>query len=183
MDMNFRKQIEDDIKLIKEQYGYLDQNLNDDSYAFNYWVLNKLYSLDEEMIPNNVTDINDKAIDCFVHYEDTKELYLIQNKYNSSGVAVSRDEVSDFLYTPLRVLLNGNYKKSQELQKIFDRAITDSEYKIYLHFYITNDYKSVDIETLFNEFQIEDARIQASIYAKYNTIDEIKMIYYGGKTI
>ncbi len=181
MDINFKKQIEDDIKLIKEQYLYLDDKLSDDEYAFNYWILNKIYNIDEEIIPNYVTDIKDKGIDCYVHYEDTKELFLIQNKYYSAGTAVSRNDVSDFLYTPLKILLKGNYKKSPELQKIFDRAITDSEYKIYLHFYITNDYSSMDIETLFDEFQIDDEKIQANILVKYNTIDEIRTIYYGDR--
>ncbi|MGN0654209.1 MAG: AIPR family protein [Oscillospiraceae bacterium] len=181
MDINFKKQIEDDIRLIKEQYIYLDDKLSDDEYAFNYWILNKLYNIDEEIIPNYVTDINDKGIDCYVHYEDTKELFLIQNKYYSTGTAVSRNDVSDFLYTPLRVLLKGNYKKSPELQKIFDRAITDSEYKIYLHFYVTNDYSSMDIDTLFDEFQIENEKIQANILVKYNNIDEIRTIYYGDR--
>lgn len=181
MDINFKKQIEDDIKLIKEQYLYLDDKLSDDEYAFNYWILNKIYNIDEEIIPNYVTDINDKGIDCYVHYEDTKELFLIQNKYYSASTVVSRNDVSDFLYTPLKILLKGNYKKSPELQKIFDRAITDSEYKIYLHFYITNDYTSMDIETLFDEFQINDKKIQANILVKYNTIDEIRTIYYGDR--
>ena len=72
MENNFRKQIEDDIKLIKEQYGYIDEKINIDAYAFNYWVLSRLYNLDEEIISNNSTDINDKGIDCFVHYEYTK---------------------------------------------------------------------------------------------------------------
>ena len=34
------------------------------------------YKTDRELITKEV------HIDCFVHYEDTKELYLIQNKYN-----------------------------------------------------------------------------------------------------
>ena len=78
MENNFKKQIEDDIKLIQSQFSHLDTKISNDEFAFNYWVLSRLYSLDEEMIPNNVTDINDKGIDCFVHYEDTKELFLIQ---------------------------------------------------------------------------------------------------------
>ena len=140
-----------------------------------------MYSIDEETIPNYVTDINDKGIDCFVHYEDTKELYLIQNKYDSENTAVPRDNVSDFLYSPLRILLKGEYKKSSELQKIFDRAITDSEYKIYLHFYVTNEYKSADIQSLIDEFSFDnsnDDRIKASIYAKYLTSSDIKQIYF-----
>lgn len=174
---NFKKQIADDIVLIQEQFGHIDEKIMNDEYAFNYWVLSRLYSLDEEIIPSNVTDINDKGIDCFVHYEDTKELFLIQNKYDSENTAVPRDNVSDFLYTPLRILLNGEYKKSSELQKIFDRAISDSEYKIYLHFYVTNEYKSSDIQSLIDKFSY-DPRIEASVYAKYLTLSDIKRIYF-----
>ena len=133
------------------------------------------------MIPNNITDVNDKGIDCFVHYEDTKELFLIQNKYYSDNTAVSRECVSDFLYTPLRLLLKGKYKKSSELQRIFDRAISDSDYKIWLHFYVTNDYTSSDIETLIDEFNFDnndDPRIEASIYASYSTLQDIRKIYF-----
>lgn len=181
MENNFRKQISDDIALIQEQFSYVDNKIQNDEYAFNYWVLSRLYSLDEEIIPNNITDINDKGIDCFVHYEDTKELFLIQNKYYSDNTAVSRECVSDFLYTPLRLLLNGQYKKSSELQKIFDRAISDSDYKIWLHFYVTNDYTSNDIETLIDEFHFDkndDSRIEASIYARYSTLQDIRKIYF-----
>lgn len=178
MENNFKKQIIDDIGIIQSQYGYIDERINKIEYAFNYWILNKIYSLDEEVITNNITDINDKGIDCFVHYEDTKELFLIQNKFYSDDTAVSRDDVSDFLYSPLRILLNGEYKRSSELQKIFDRAITDSEYKIWLHFFVTNSYTSPDIDTLFDEFQIDDERIEANIGAKYFTINDIKIMYF-----
>lgn len=184
MDNNFKKQIEDDIALIQKQFSHIDNKLQKDEYAFNYWVLSRLYSLDEEIIPNNVTDINDKGIDCWVHYEDTKELFLIQNKYYSENTFVQRKDVADFLSTPLSTLLKGNYKKSRELQKIFDRAISDSEYKIWLHFYVTNEYKSNDITNLINDFSFDenpDQRIKASIYVKYSTLSDIKRIYYGDR--
>ena len=184
MENNFKKQIADDIALIQSQFSYIDDKILKDEYAFNYWVLSRLYSLDEELIPNNVTDIKDKGIDCWVHYEDTKELFLIQNKYDSENTPVPRDNVSDFLYSPLRILLKGEYRKSPELQKIFDRAISDSEYKIWLHFYVTNDYTSEDIDTLIDKFNFDkndDPRIEASIYAKYSTLSDIQRIYFGDR--
>lgn len=182
MENNFKKQIADDIALIQSQFSYIDDKILKDEYAFNYWVLSRLYSLDEELIPNNVTDIKDKGIDCWVHYEDTKELFLIQNKYDSENTPVPRDNVSDFLYSPLRILLKGEYRKSPELQKIFDRAISDSEYKIWLHFYVTNDYTSEDIDTLIDKFNFDkndDPRIEASIYAKYSTLSDIQRFTLG----
>ncbi len=184
MESNFKKQIQDDITLIQEQFSHIDDKIKNEEYAFNYWVLSRLYSLDEEIIPNNVTDINDKGIDCFVHYEDTKELFLIQNKYYSDDTSVSRECVADFLYTPLRLLLNGQYKKSPELQKIFDRAIADSDYKIWLHFYVTNEYMSDDIDTLIDNFRFDktdNPKIEASIYVKYSTLSDIRKIYFGDR--
>ncbi len=178
----FKKQISDDIALIQQQFSNVDEKIANDEYAFNYWILNHLYNLDEEVIPNNITDINDKGVDCFVHYEDNKELFLIQNKYYSDETPVSRECVSDFLYTPIRLLLKNQYKKSLELQKIFNRAITDSDYKIYLYFYVTNEYKSEDINTLINEFKFDkndNTKIEAGIYAKYLTLSDIKMTYFG----
>ena len=184
MEINFKKQIDDDIQLIQAQYSYLDSKINTPEYAFNYWVLSRLYGIDEEIAPNYITDINDKGIDCFVHYEDTKELYLIQNKYNDLQTIVKRDDVSDFLTTPIQILLNGSYKRSADLQKIFDRAISDSDYKIWLHFYVTNNYKSNDIKTLIDNFSVNKERterIKANIYAQYSTINDIQQIYYGDR--
>ena len=178
--MDFKKQIDDDIRIIKQQFSSIDKKVKKDEYAFNYWILNRIYSIDEEMIPNNIIDYSDKGIDCFVHYEDTKELFIIQNKYYSSDTIVKRDDVSNFLYAPIKILLNGNYTRSNELQRIFDRAVTDDEYKIWLHFYVTNDYCSDDIATLINSFCIEDRenKIKANISAKYFTLGDIRMMYY-----
>lgn len=184
MEISFKKQIDDDIQLIQAQYSYLDPKINTPEYAFNYWVLSRLYGIDEEIAPNYITDINDKGIDCFVHYEDTKELYLIQNKYNDLQTIVKRDDVSDFLTTPIQILLNGSYKRSADLQKIFDRAISDSDYKIWLHFYVKNNYKSNDIKTLIDNFSVNKERterIKANIYAQYSTINDIQQIYYGDR--
>lgn len=178
---NFKEQIREDIQLIQKDYGYIDDNLQRDDFAFNYWVLSRLYGMDEEIIASNVTDINDKGIDCFVHYEDTKELYLIQNKYYDEFTSVDRSDVADFLKTPLSILLAGSYKRSAELQKIFDRIHTDSDYKIWLHFYVTNDLESNDIESLINQFEFGDERIKAFVGVKYNKLSDISRIYFGDR--
>lgn len=178
---NFREQIREDIQLIQKDYGYIDDNLQRDEFAFNYWVLSRLYGMDEEMIASNVTDINDKGIDCFVHYEDTKELYLIQNKYYDESTPVDRSDVADFLKTPLSILIEQKYKRSEELQKIFDRIHTDSDYKIWLHFYVTNDLESNDIESLINQFVFSDERVKAFVGVKYYKLSDISRIYFGDR--
>ena len=178
---DFREQIKEDIQLIQKEYGYIDDKIQRDEYAFNYWVLSRLYSLDEEIISSYVTDVQDKGIDCFVHYEDTKELYIIQNKYYNDSTNVDRNDVADFLNSPLSILMSGNYKRSEELQRIFDRVHSDSEYKIWLHFYVTNDLHNSDVETLIEQFSFSDERVKAFIGVKYYKLSDIKNIYYGDR--
>ena len=175
---DFKLQIENDIIIIQRDYGYIDDRLVDKEYAFNYWILNRIFSLDEEVIPSNITESNDKNIDCFVHYEDLKELYIIQNKYYSDTTAVNREDVSDFLKTPLSVLSKDRYTRSPELQKIFNRIHDDSEYKIWLHFYVTNNKYSEDINDLFEDFSFTDNNIDAFVGARYYNLDDIKKLYF-----
>ncbi len=78
----FKQQIEEDIALIQKDLLYIDSNLSKEAYAFNYWVLSRIFGIEEELIPELITEYSDKAIDCFVHYEDSKELYIIQNRMN-----------------------------------------------------------------------------------------------------
>ena len=178
---NFKEQIREDIQLIQKDYGYIDDNLRRDDFAFNYWVLSRLYGMDEEIIASNVTDINDKCIDCFVHYEDTKELYLIQNKYYDDFTSVDRRDVADFLKTPLSILSAGRYKRSEELQKIFDRIHSDSDYKIWLHFYVTNDLVNQDVESLINQFSFSEEKVKAFVGVKYYKLSDISRIYFGDR--
>ena len=73
----FAEQIKEDIDIIRNSQIQYDENLSKDEYAFNYWILSKLYNVDEDCILGNITEYNDKAIDCFVHFPDSKELYII----------------------------------------------------------------------------------------------------------
>ena len=41
---DFREQIKEDIQLIQKEYGCIDDKIQRDEYAFNYWVLSRLYS-------------------------------------------------------------------------------------------------------------------------------------------
>ena len=56
----FRTQINDDIDLLMSRWSFTDQNLSKPEYAFNYWVLSRIYSID-----GNVNDI--------VNWETIKE--------------------------------------------------------------------------------------------------------------
>lgn len=177
--INFKQQIDEDIELIQNEWTSIDLNVSKPEYAFNYWVLSKLYDIDEELIPNNVVEYNDKNIDCYAHYEDSKELFIIQNKFYDTNTNLNRKEVSDFLETPLSQLKNNNYKRSKELQDIFNNAIDDPEYKIWLHFYITNEKVSVDVQLLIKTFNLNQNNSKAQIRSTLYDINGIKDLYFG----
>ncbi len=168
----FREQMESDIALLQENLAW-DKNIKREEYAFNYWVLSNIYSLAEETCSDNITEYKDKGIDCFVHYEEDKELYLIQNKYYAENTKLNSKEVSDFLARPIATLNKGVYKNS-ELQKIYDQAKEDKNYKIFLHFYVTNDSKNQDVTNLFNDYKNENVAVAKIFYLK-----DIKEKYYG----
>ncbi|MDR2571029.1 MAG: hypothetical protein LBD23_12195 [Oscillospiraceae bacterium] len=147
---SFKSQIQEDIQLISTEWGYIDENLKKPEYAFNYWILSRIFSIDEELILDSITEYNDKCIDCFAHFPDSKELIIIQNKYYDDDTVVNRGEVADFLKTPISVLMNNEYRKSPELQKLFNECKDDSEYKISLYFFSTTDKKSGDINSISN---------------------------------
>lgn len=172
MTNTFREQIKEDIELLKEKLAW-DSQIGKDEYTFNYWILSNIYSLDEEECNTNITEYNDKGIDCFVHYEDDKELYIIQNKYYDENTPLSSKEVSDFLTRPLAKLEEGNYTRSPELQKIYSRIKEDKEYKIFLHFYVSNDKSSADIESVVNNFKNDNA------FANIYFLNDIKEKYFG----
>ncbi len=39
----FKQQIEEDIALIQKDLLYIDNNLSKEAYAFNYWVLSRIF--------------------------------------------------------------------------------------------------------------------------------------------
>lgn len=167
----FREQIEEDIKLIQEEIIW-DKNIQKPEYAFNYWILSNLYHLEISTCESNITEYSDKGIDCFVHFEEDKELYIIQNKYYSDDTKLSSKEVSDFITRPLASLEKGNYK-SEELQGIYNKIRNDDSYKIFLHFYVTNNHINEDIKNL--EENIDGTNF---IFALHD-LDTIKEKYYG----
>jgi hypothetical protein len=176
----FKDQIAEDIKLIQKSWSYLDNHLKKPEYAFNYWILSRIYDIDEEIIPSLITEYNDKSIDCFVHYEDSKELFIIQNKYYAETEVLPRGAVSDFLVTPLVCLNENRYKKSKELQKLFNAIKDDSDYKIHLHFYISNNNRNYDSDSAIKNFNNNPPiptknLLRSNIYY----LDNIATLYYG----
>jgi len=176
---NFKEQIIEDIEHIKKEYLSLDKNLTKNEYAFNYWVLSKLYNVDEEYIPDSIVEYQDKGIDCWVDYEESKELYIIQNKFYDENTPVKRGDISDFLSSPISILNNNNYKKCPELQNVFNKAKNDSEYKILFHFYVTNNKKNKDCVDIISEFNKKNYDLEAQIRANIFYLQDIYEQYYG----
>ena len=178
MDM-FRQQIEEDIALIQKELFYIDNNLSKEAYAFNYWVLSRIFNIEEELIPELITEYSDKAIDCFVHYEDSKELYVIQNKYYALDGMIARTDLADFLNTPIAVLKNNNYKKSYELQNFFNKAKEDTDYKLFFYFFTTARKENADVKNMVRNFNSTEQGLQCYVEAKYFGIKDIYELYYG----
>lgn len=175
----FQQQIGEDIGLIQNDLMYIDPNLNKNEYAFNYWVLSRIFSIDDELIPELITEYSDKGVDCYVHYEDSKELYIIQNKFHAYENPVPRPEVTDFLKTPLDLLRANRYSKSDSLQNAFNRAKDDSEYKIYFYLFATTKEESLDIKQSFSSFNNDEHDVSCYIEAKYFSLQGIYELYYG----
>ena len=178
MANQFLQQIKEDIQTIQNIYGDYDTKLENDWYAFNYWVLNYLYHIDIEDIPEHITEYNDKGIDCFVHFEDSKELYIIQNFYYSDSTNFGRKFMSDFLISPLHFLSNNLYTRSKILQDIFNSIKNDEEYIVYLYCYTTKSRNTIskDILSLFDK-DINDYKF--NVETKLFDIDKLEKIYHG----
>ena len=175
----FREQIKEDIEHLKEKLSW-DKNIQKDEYAFNYWVLGNLYSLEEEVSNNNITEYNDKGIDCWVHHEYDKKLYLIQNKYYCEKTNFDTKELSDFLNRPLASLQAKDNYKNKELQKIFDKAKGDTEYSIELHFYLTQEKGKDDCNNLIKTFTSTNRKeIKANLKCHLFLLEDIYDKYYG----
>jgi hypothetical protein len=60
---DFKKQIEEDIKAYQEKYGSTMHDIKKDEWAFNFWILDKFFYEDEELIVDKITDYKDYGID------------------------------------------------------------------------------------------------------------------------
>ena len=172
----FKRQMKEDIDYIKSN-GNSSLKGRSDDYVFNYWILEKLYGMDEEIIQSYITDgPNDGHIDCWTHFEDSKELHIIQNKYYSKENCVQEKDISDFLEKAISILDEGEYKKSQELQEIYSKVINDLDYNIMLHFYITSDKGNKSCERKISEFNTEGKN---NTRAKLSYFKDIYESYWG----
>ncbi len=174
---NFIEQIKEDIEEIKEEYLNLDFRLSDENYAFNFWILQKLYSVDENIIPNYILEGSDRGIDCYYFNEDRKNLYLIQNKYYAETTPLSLPNVVDqFLSRTLEHLQQGIFNRSSELQEIFTKYKNDEEFNVFLHFYVTNNSTSYSTyKELFERYSYDN--IDGFVQASFFDLEDIRTKY------
>ena len=172
---DFKKQIQEDIKEYQVSYPYI-RNIEKDEWAFNYWVLDKLFYEDEELIEEKIIDYHDLGIDAYEIYEDTKDIYLIQNKYFSENTNVTAEYVkNDFLLRAITALENGTYKKSKELQDAFSKYKNHSDFAVYLQLFITNNNQCKEADDYVKKFNVEHPKYHAKIFY----LDDIEERYYG----
>lgn len=172
---DFRTQISEDIKEYQLRYPNIS-NIKKDEWAFNYWVLDKFFYEDEELIEDKIIDYNDMGVDAYEIYEDTKELYLIQNKYYNDSSKLSAEYVkNDFLLRPITALENGTYRKSVEVQDFFSKYKNHDDFTVYLQIYVTNNNRCEDAEEYVKKFNTGHPKYRASIFY----LDDIKKKYYG----
>ncbi len=173
-EVNFKEQILEDIREYQKRYPNI-KNLNKNEWAFNFWVLATFFSVDEELIEDNICDYNDKGIDCFYYNENNNDLYLIQNKFYEDSPLKYSYVKDDFLLRPKSWLESNNYKRSEELQKIYNKYSKTSGFTLHLELYISNNEVSDLIYDEIHKFMSENENIIVNIY----TLDKIKEKYYG----
>lgn len=174
---NFKKQIAEDILEYQAKYGAFVPNMQKDEWAFNYWILDKFFYEEEELILDKITDYNDNGIDAFEWYGDTKELYIIQNKYYNDDTKLQLNYVNNtFLTEPLAVLDNGTYTRCPELQAIYTQNKADETFSVHLQLYVTNDQRDQKIIDAINQFnQIHSPKVFAEVFY----LTDIENKWYG----
>ena len=172
---DFKKQIEEDIREYQENYKYIS-NIQKDEWAFNYWVLDKLFYEDEDLVEEKIVDYHDLGIDAYEIYEDTKDIFLIQNKYYGETTAITAEYVkNDFLLRAITALENGTYKKSDELQGAFSKYKDSADFTVYLQLFVTNNIHNREADEYVKKFNVSHPKYIAKIFY----LDDIEERYYG----
>jgi|AKZA01.1.fsa_nt_gi AIPR protein. len=172
---DFRKQISEDINLIREENKYI-KNIKKDEWVFNYWILDNIFNVDQELIETQIIDYNDLGVDAFVFFSETKNLYIIQNKYYSDSSVLTTEYVkNDFLLRAVTALKNNTYTRSKELQNIFNKYKNHNDFTVHLELYVTNNNKNDFALSHIKEFNLRSAKFVANLYY----LNDIKEKYYG----
>ena len=152
---DFRKQIEEDIRAYQEKLSNVE-NIQKDEWAFNYWILDKFFYEEEEFILDKIIDYKDRGVDAYEWYEDTKELFIIQNKYYTTTKISEEYVKNNFLIAPLTALKNGTYVRSDELQKIYTQNKEHPDFSVRLQIYITNNLRNPKADDAIKAYNAEN---------------------------
>ena len=159
--MDFKEQILEDIREYQKDYSAI-QNIHKDEWAFNFWVLDKLFNEDEDLIESKIIDYHDMGVDCYEIFEETEDIYLIQNKFYSDTTALTKDYVeNDFLLRPLNALRQGTYRRSQELQDAYNKYKDHKNFMVHLHLYVTNNLKVTGVDEFIRQFNANNPKCNA----------------------
>jgi len=173
--MTFKDQILEDIREYQKDNPFIE-NIQKDEWAFNYWVLDKLFNEDEEIIETKIIDYNDMGVDCYEIFEESDDIYLIQNKFYSDDTALDKNYVeNDFLLRSINSLRQGTYKRSQELQDAYNKLKDHENFKVHLNLYVTNNKRTKGVENAIRKFNTNNKDCIAKVYY----LDDIKNLYYG----
>lgn len=176
---NFKTQIEEDILDYQENHPEISM-MQKPEWAFNFWVLDKLYSIDEDLIMEHILEYGDLGTDCYVWHEDSKDLYLIQNKYYSESTPLKVEYVSqNFLVRTLGALENNVYTRSKELQRIFNENKDDEFFAIHLRMYVTKNNNNPEFNNAINYFNSQHVNYDAKIF----WLDDLEKAYFGTPTV
>ena len=172
---SFKEQILEDINGYKEEYQGI-KNINKDEWAFNFWILDKLFFEEPSLIEEKIIDYHDMGIDAYEIFEDMKEVYLIQNKFYDENTLLSADYVkNDFLIRGKTALENGTFTKSKELQSFFNKYKNSNDFHVYLWLFVTNDRRVAEADKYVKEFNRRDSKYSAKIFY----LEDIKNKYFG----
>lgn len=173
--MDFKEQILEDIREYQKEFPNI-QNIHKNEWAFNFWILDKLFNEDEDLIETKIIDYHDMGVDCYEIFEESEDIYLIQNKFYSDTTSLSKDYIeNDFLLRPLNALRQGTYRKSQELQNAYNKYKEHPNFMLHLHLYVTNNLKVQGVEDFIKQFNANNPKCIAKIFY----LDDIKEQYYG----
>lgn len=174
--IDFKKQIDSDISEYQEKYNGIMKNISKNEWAFNFWVLDKFFYIDENEIENYIIDYNDKGIDCYYFYEDTKELFLIQNKYYDKSKLTGSYLNDDVFARSINLLKANNYTRSKELQQIYNENKNNPKFKVYIEIYVTNNDIDASVEESIQKFNEQNN--SSNIYAAVYYLDDIYKKFY-----
>lgn len=173
---DFRTQIDEDIRFYQEAHPFM-AHIKKPEWAFNFWVLDKLFSEDEDEIENKIVDYADNGIDCYVWHEESKDLFLIQNKYYSDNTPLTKSYFNTSIQDGYSQLLQGTYVRSSELQMIFNKYRTDPDFYVYHYYYVTNNNRTAGVDQAVQDFNERNADKKRT--AKVFYLDDIEESYYG----